>query len=81
MLKPRMSVLKGFIMMAEPTVRRAPLCPKGLYCASAKRGFTINCENWKEKKRKKPASQTSNKSCSPFFFRSVERNMMSYDVW
>lgn len=54
MLKLRISVLKEFIMMAKPTVKRAPLCPKGLYCATEKGGFPINCANWKEEKRKKP---------------------------
>lgn len=43
MLKPRISVPKGFIMMVKPTVRRVLLYPKGLYCASAKaRGGGVN---------------------------------------
>lgn len=79
MPKPRISVLKGFIVVADPTVRRAALCPKGLFCASATEAFTVNCENWKDK-RNKTARHTLNKSCFPFFFQSVERYMTSYDV-
>lgn len=41
-LKTRISVLKEFIVMAKPTVRRVPLCSKGLYSASEKGRFPIN---------------------------------------
>lgn len=68
---PRTSVLKAFIVVADLTARRAALCPKGLFCASAIGAFTINCEIWKDN-RTKPALHTSNESCFPFFFQSVE---------
>lgn len=59
------------------------MCPKGRYYASAKEAFTINCENWKEEKKEtnNPPTQTSNKTCSPLFFPSVEWYMTSYNVW
>lgn len=72
MPKPRISALKGFIVVVDLTVRRATLSPKGLYCASATGAFTANCEIWKDS-RKKIALHTSNESCFPFFFQSVER--------
>lgn len=80
MPKLRISVLKAFIVVADLTVRRATLCPKGLFCASATGAFTINSEIWKDS-RKKTSLHTANESCFPFFFLSVERYMTSCDVW